>query len=197
MRRRDPYKKPDARTRAAKERGYPARSVFKLEEIERRLRLFRSGQRVLDLGAAPGSWSLYASQRIGPGGRVVAVDRTPMEQAFPANVTPIVGDAFDLSNAELSAQAPYDVVLSDMAPNTSGDKIQDRARSQALFLRALELSCAVGKKGGSFVGKIFMSEDFGAARAATEEAYGSVQVIRPAGTRTQSSELFIVGTGRR
>jgi 23S rRNA (uridine2552-2'-O)-methyltransferase len=108
-----------------------------------------------------------------------------------------VADAFDLSNAELSEGAPYDVVLSDMAPNTSGDKIQDRARSQALYLRALELSSQVGKKGGSFVGKIFMSEDFGAARQATLQAYGSVRVIRPAGTRSQSTELFIVGSGRR
>src|SRR6187397_34158 len=102
------YEKPDARTRAAKAQGYPARSVFKLEEIDRRVKLFAPGQRVLDLGAAPGSWSLYAAERVGPRGAVLAIDRQPILQAFPATVRVVEGDALTLETAALSEHAPYD-----------------------------------------------------------------------------------------
>src|SRR5689334_7761341 len=120
MGRKNPYAGADSRTRAAKAQGYPARSVFKLEEIDRRIRLLRAGQRILDLGAAPGSWSLYASQRVGAAGRVLAIDIQEIRQVFGPNVQVERGDALDLSNEVLAAEGPYDVVLSDMAPNTSG-----------------------------------------------------------------------------
>lgn len=192
---KNPYARADARTRQAKAQGYPARSVFKLEEIDRRVKLLRSGQRVLDLGAAPGSWSLYASQKVGSAGRVLAVDIQPIKQAFPPNVTVISGDALSLDNAELAALGPYDVVLSDMAPNTSGSKIRDQARSFELFERAAAVARALGKPGSHFVGKLFMSEDFKTAETGLRQSYERVQVIRPAGTRQQSSELFLVGLG--
>lgn len=195
MRRRNPYAGPDARTKAAKARGFPARSVFKLEEIDRRLGLLKAGQRVLDLGAAPGSWSLYASGRIGSGGRVLAVDLEEIRQSFPANVEVVQGDALDLGLDPLSVFAPYDVVLSDMAPRTSGNKLSDQARSAELYLRALAVAAGLGRAGSAFVGKIFMSEDFSRARSETAAAYRHVRVIRPEGTRSQSSEVFIVGEG--
>jgi 23S rRNA (uridine2552-2'-O)-methyltransferase len=195
-RRGNPYARPDARTRSAKAAGYPARSVFKLQEIDKRVRLLKSGQRVLDLGAAPGSWSLYASERVGQNGRVLAVDLSEIRQSFAANVELLAGDALSLANAELGRFAPYDVVLSDMAPNTSGSKIRDQAQSFELFMRALAIAEALGKPGGSFVGKLFMSEDFRTARAALAERYASVQVIRPEGTRQQSSEIFLVGIAK-
>ena len=81
--RKNPYAKPDRFTRAAKEAGFPARSVFKLEEIDRRTRLLRGGQRVLDLGASPGSWSMYAAGRVGPSGKLLAVDLEPLNVALP------------------------------------------------------------------------------------------------------------------
>jgi 23S rRNA (uridine2552-2'-O)-methyltransferase len=193
--RQNPYVGADARTRAAKASGYPARSVFKLEEIDRRVRLLSSGQRVLDLGAAPGSWSLYASQRVGVGGLVLAVDIQEISQVFPANVTVLQADALGVERQALEAFAPYDVVLSDMAPNTSGNKVRDQAQSFELFMRALEVGRLLGKDGSSFVGKIFMSGDFQAARKAAGELYGRVQVIRPESTRSQSSEVFMVGMG--
>ncbi|HEY3666197.1 MAG TPA: RlmE family RNA methyltransferase, partial [Polyangiaceae bacterium] len=130
----NPYEKPDARTKAAKEQGFPARSVFKLEEIDRRVKLLRGGQRVLDLGAAPGSWSLYASQKVGASGRVLAVDLQEIRQAFGPNVTVSQGDALALENEALAQFAPYDVVLSDMAPNTSGNKLRDHAYSFELCM---------------------------------------------------------------
>jgi 23S rRNA (uridine2552-2'-O)-methyltransferase len=191
------YEKPDARTKAAKAQGFPARSVFKLEEIDRRVKLLRGGQRVLDLGAAPGSWSLYASQKVGPGGRVLAIDLQEIRQAFPPNVKVSQGDALTLENAALSQFAPYDVVLSDMAPNTSGSKIRDQAGSLELCLRALDVALALGKPGSHFVAKIFMSGDFQIARKLAGERYEKCQVIRPEGTRQQSTEVFIVGLGLR
>ena len=193
----NPYARPDARTRAAKAQGYPARSVFKLEEIDRRVKLFTPGQRVLDLGAAPGSWSLYAAGRVGERGAVLAIDRLPIAQTFPPNVRVVEGDALTLETAALSELAPYDVVLSDMAPNTSGSKGADQARSFELFMRALDVALELGRPGSHFVGKLFMSSDFEAARAGLTGAYEKCQVSRPEGTRSRSSEVFLVGLRRR
>jgi 23S rRNA (uridine2552-2'-O)-methyltransferase len=194
---RHPYARPDALTKAAKAQGYPARSVFKLEEIDHRVKLLAGGQRVLDLGAAPGSWSLYAAQRVGASGRVLAIDRSPISQNFPNNVTVAEGDALTLATAELSTFAPYDVVLSDMAPNTSGSKTADQARSFELFARAVEVASELGRPGSHFVGKLFMSADFEAARALLVAAYEKCQVIRPEGTRRRSTEVFLVGLKKR
>jgi len=196
-RRQSPYSKPDARTRAAKAQGFPARSVFKLEEIDRRVHLLKAGMHVLDLGAAPGSWSLYAASRVGPKGRVLAVDLQEISQHFPDHVVVIQGDALSLDNDALRTFAPYDIVLSDMAPATSGNKVRDQARSYELFMRALEVALALGKPGGSFVGKLFMSEDFQSARQALRDHYDREQTIRPSGTRSVSSEVFLVGMGLR
>ncbi len=196
-RRKSPYSAPDARTRSAQAAGYPARSVFKLEEIDRRVRLLRSGQRVLDLGAAPGSWSLYAAERVGPNGRVVAIDLQPISQRFAANVTVLCGDALTLEAGLLEEHAPYDVVLSDMAPSTSGSKVADQARSHELFMRALHIAQAVGRPRSAFVGKLFMGPDFAVAQRAVADQYGRSIVIRPRGTRQNSSEVFLVGQQSR
>src|SRR5512144_2241848 len=110
---KNPYKKPDQFTKAAKAQGFPARSVFKLEEIDRRVRLLRPGQRVLDLGAMPGSWTLFACTKVGRSGCVVAVDLKPLTVPLPAQAIPIVGDALTLADDRLAAHGPFDVVLSD------------------------------------------------------------------------------------
>ena len=194
-RRHNPYRQPDERTRAAKAAGYAARSVFKLEEIDRRVRLLKQGQHVLDLGAAPGSWSAYASTRVGSNGRIVAIDLQPLRQALPSLCTVLEGDAFDeaLLDGPMGAAAPYDVVLSDMAPNTTGDKATDQIRSLALFERALELAGRLSKPGAHFVAKIFMSGHFAKAREAVRLAYRQVRTIRPEAVRSQSYEIFLVG----
>jgi 23S rRNA (uridine2552-2'-O)-methyltransferase len=193
----NPYAKPDAKTLEARAKGYPARSVFKLQEIDRRMRLLRSGQNVLDLGAAPGSWSLYASERVAPQGHVYAIDIKPMQQVFGDNVQVLEADALSLESEVLARHAPYDVVLSDMAPNTSGSKLADQARSTELFLRALEVAVAHGKPGSHFAAKIFMSGDYKAAEMRVRAAYELVRTIRPDGTRQSSSEVFVVGMGKR
>lgn len=193
----NPYAKPDAKTLEARAKGYPARSVFKLQEIDRRMRVLRPGQNVLDLGAAPGSWSLYASERVGPTGHVYAIDIKPIQQVFGENVKVLEGDALSLESAILAEYAPYDVVLSDMAPNTSGSKFQDQARSTELFLRALAVAVEFGKPGSHFAGKIFMSGDYKAAEMDVRKAYETVRTIRPEGTRQVSTEVFVVGMGKK
>jgi 23S rRNA (uridine2552-2'-O)-methyltransferase len=163
---------------------------------------------VLDLGAAPGSWSLYAAEKVGSEGRVVAVDLQEIRQAFPPQVIVLRADvlAFAAAPAEpvgagepnpVLENAPYDVVLSDMAPSTSGSKIRDQARSFDLFMKALDVASQLGKPGSNFVGKIFMSEDFPKAKNGVQARYAAARVIRPEGTRSGSSEIFIVGLGLR
>ena len=196
-RKANPYKKADHFTKEAKAAGYPARSVYKLEEIDRRARILRGGMRVLDLGASPGSWSLYAAKQVGPSGRVVAADLKPLETALPQNATFVLGDAFALDDATLASAAPYDVVLSDMAPNTTGNRLGDQTRSFELFMRALEVGGRLLKPGGAFVGKIFMGEDLPVARAAVRKLFTGERLIRPEGTRSVSYEIFVVATERR
>lgn len=196
-RRKNPYASPDHFTRAAKRAGFPARSVFKLEEIDRRARLFRGGMRVLDLGAAPGSWLLYAAQRIGPAGKLLGADCMPLAIALPPNAAFVEGDVLSLDEAALGRFAPYDVVLSDLAPKTTGSRVTDQARSFELFMRALQLAVRLGATGGAFVGKIFMSDDLPLARSELTRHYASERLIRPEGTRAASTEIFAVASGKR
>jgi len=194
---KNPYARPDRFTRAAKDAGYPARSVFKLEEIDRRIRLFRPGMHVLDLGAAPGSWAMYAAQKVVPGGKILAVDLEPLTTALPPSTVFVQGDALALDNEALGTFAPYDVVLSDMAPRTTGFRLTDQTRSYELFMRALAVAATLGKAGGAFVGKIFMSDELPFARAELRKHYGSERILRPEGTRTNSTEVFVVGMEKR
>ncbi len=193
-RRTNPYVGPDPKTIEAKKKGYPARSVFKLEEIQKKTQLLGKGMRVIDLGAAPGSWSLYASQRVGQNGRVLAIDLQEITQGFAPNVTVVKGDAFDLSNEDLARFAPYDVILSDMAPKTTGVKLRDQALSFELFQRALEVAQTLGKSNtAAFVVKIFMGPDFNEAIAQAKTVFKKTRVIRPEGVRPNSKEVFLVG----
>jgi 23S rRNA (uridine2552-2'-O)-methyltransferase len=196
-RRSNDYARPDRHTRAAKAAGYPARSVFKLEEIHKRYRLFKPGQRVLDLGAAPGSWSLYASQCVGPAGRVLAVDLSEITEALPPNVQARQLDVFGAERAVLAEFGPYHVVLSDMAPSTSGNKARDQALSYELCMKALAVADDLGAPGSHFVAKLFMSPEFGELKRAISTRYAECRAVRPEATRSQSSELFLVGLGRK
>ncbi|MEY4545761.1 MAG: Family ership [Pseudomonadota bacterium] len=191
------YAQPDRFTRAAKAAGYPARSVFKLEEIQKRFRLFRHGQRVLDLGAAPGSWTLYASREVGPGGRVLAVDLSEMGAGMPGNVTARQLDVMLAGRAELGDLAPFQVVLSDMAPRTSGSKMRDQALSYELCQRAVAVADELAGADSHIVLKLFMSQDFKALEQSLRARYAECRTVRPAATRAQSSEVFLVGLRRR
>jgi 23S rRNA (uridine2552-2'-O)-methyltransferase len=195
-RRHNPYGRADHHTRDAKKRGFPARSVIKLEEIDRRVRLLKPGQRVLDLGAAPGSWSMYAASRIGEHGALLAIDRNPLGVVLPAHAVARVADLHAIDLHDLAQFAPYDVVLSDMAPNTTGTREADQARSFDLFMRALDVASELLKPGGSFVGKLFMGPGFPDAKRAVKSRFRAERAMRPEATRDTSFEIFLVGLGR-
>ncbi|MSP26637.1 MAG: RlmE family RNA methyltransferase [Myxococcales bacterium] len=192
----NPYAKPDVYATRAKEAGYAARSVFKLEEIDHRLRLLKGGLHVLDLGAAPGSWSQYVCEKIGASGRLLAVDRSPLRVTLPRQGTFFQGDALTLGT-ELAQHAPYDVVLSDMAPDTMGHRQTDKIRSFELFDRALDVALALLKPGGVFVGKIFMGGQFPEVKEKVRHQFDTVRVLRPEAVRGVSYEVFVVGVGRK
>ncbi|OLN30554.1 Heat shock protein FtsJ/RrmJ [Desulfovibrio sp. DV] len=182
----------------AKQENYPARSVYKLKEIEKQSRLLVPGAAVLDLGACPGSWSLYAAERVGPQGRVLAIDLKPAGTAFSGNVTYLTGDMLDPGPDILEAFAkygPFDVVLSDMAPNTIGHKFTDQARSFELCEAALSVAVARLKPGGSFVVKIFQGPDFQAYQKGLRLYFSKVRVAKPKSSRPESKEIFFVATG--
>ncbi len=190
-------RRPDHYTRRAKAAGYAARSVFKLEEIDRRTRLLRRNLRVLDLGCAPGSWTQYAAKKVGPGGRVVGIDRRPIQFDAP-QVTTLVGDIFETDAAVFldAGGGPFDVVLSDMAPDTTGDRFTDHVRSVDLCRRALHLADALVRPGGAFVCKVFEGGDVPDLVAEVKARYRTLKRIKPKSTRSESVELFIVAQGR-
>jgi len=181
--------------RRAKTQGYPARSVYKLQEIDRRLSLFKPGQRVLDLGAAPGSFSLYAAERVGVKGQVIGVDLQEIRIAAPPNVRFLQQDIAQLDPATLGV-AQFDVVLSDMAPHTSGQRHRDQYLSYELYMQALRVTEALLAPGGHFVGKLFQGPELEQARAATRALLGSAKIIKPEASRSESFEIFLTGGPR-
>ena len=180
----------------AKREGWPARSVYKLEEIDRRVGLFRKGQKVLDLGASPGSWTMYAAQRVGPNGRVLGLDLKPHEGALPKNAEIRVADVTEVAPT-LAAEGPFDLVISDMAPRTSGQRAADQYRSYELVMTALEVATEALVPGGGFVAKIFQGPEFEDARAAVTKVFSKTRIVRPKATRDESYEVFLVGLGKR
>jgi 23S rRNA (uridine2552-2'-O)-methyltransferase len=197
---KNPYARADALTKKAKSEGYPARSIYKLEEIDRRCQLLRPGMRVLDLGCAPGSWLLYIAKRVGPSGRAVGIDLTPLQIALPPHAVAIAGNAFERTGVvaeHLALAAPYDVIVSDMAPNTSGNRMSDQARSAELVERTLEVAQELLAPGGSWVAKLFMSEALPGIRTRVRAMFESERIIRPEGTRSVSYEVFLIGQKKK
>jgi 23S rRNA (uridine2552-2'-O)-methyltransferase len=181
----------------ARKEGYAARSVYKLEEIDRRAKLLRWGARVLDLGAYPGSWTSYAAQKVGPRGRVLGIDLQVFRGTLPPHAEIRAGDVLSLELEQELGPGSFDVVLSDMAPATTGHRFTDQARSHQLFMRALRIACVVLAPGGHFVGKIFQGEDFEVARNAVREAFEELKIVKPPASRAESYETFLVGLRRK
>jgi len=179
----------------AQKEGYAARAVFKLEEIDRKQPLFRPGMNVLDLGCAPGSWLQYAARRVGAGGHLVGIDRHPIDLVLP-NLRLMVGDVFTATREELCGELDrFDAVLSDMAPDTTGIRHVDQARSEALFERALDIACQTLAHGGNFVGKLFQGPDFQKLVARCRSEFASIKIEKPKGSRQASIEQYVVGRG--
>jgi 23S rRNA (uridine2552-2'-O)-methyltransferase len=192
---RDPRHRHDAFFRKARGAGFAARSVYKLEEIDRKLRLLRAGDRVLDLGCRPGSWLQYAVKVVGPHGAVVGIDRDPLPHPIPG-ARVLHGDLLATPDGELLGNlAAFDAVLSDMAPNTTGIRATDQARSASLFEEALARAERLLAPGGAFVGKIFMGPDIEALRKRMTARFSEVRTLKPEGSRTESIEVYLAGKG--
>lgn len=192
---RDRKHRHDAFFRKARTEGFAARAVYKLEDIDRRVRLFRAGARVLDLGCRPGSWMQYAVKAVGPYGKVVGVDRLPLPSPV-GGAQVIVADIYTLSDQELlCGMAAYDVVLSDMAPDTTGIRATDQARSANLVAEALARAERLLAPLGAFVAKIFQSPEVDGLRQRMGQRFGDVRLLKPEASRQQSTELYLVGKG--
>ena len=181
----------------AKREGFLARAVYKLEELDEKFDLFGPDQRVLDLGCSPGSWLQYARSRVGDRGQLVGLDRGPL-QGNVADARVVVGDVMTIDIAELRGELPaFDVVLSDMAPDTSGIRSLDQARSEALFERALEIATLVLAPTGNFVGKLFMGPDFKKLLEAVRARFTIAKTMKPDSSRQISIEQYVIGKGFR
>lgn len=180
----DPY------VRKAKEQGYRSRAAFKLLEIEEKERLLRPGMLVVDLGAAPGGWSQVAAQRVGPRGRVVAVDL--LEIAPITGVTVLKGDFRQPAVRDTLGGQKADLVLSDLSPNLSGIPGVDQARSLELAEAAVDACRASLKPDGAFVTKAFQGEAFHTLKKMLEQAFQAVKVVKPAASRGESRETYFV-----
>jgi len=185
----DPY------VRRARDEGYRSRAAFKLLEIARRDKLLQPGMVVVDLGAAPGGWTQAAAAAVGPGGRVIAIDR--VEMAPLPGVTFIRGDVREpgvlAELASILAGRPVDLVLSDMAPNLTGVKVVDQARGIALAELALEVAVNWLKPEGAFLVKVFHGGGFEPFTARMRQSFRTLNVRKPKASRESSSEVYLLG----
>jgi 23S rRNA (uridine2552-2'-O)-methyltransferase len=190
---KDPY------VRQARREGWRSRSVFKLEQIDRKERLLKPGMRVVDLGAAPGGWSQYVTTKLDGRCRIIALDLLPMD-ALPSvefiqgdfRDEAVLGQLLALQDGERA-----DLVMSDMAPNISGTKAVDQPRAMYLAELALDVCGQVLKEGGSLVCKLFQGEGSEALIAAARGRFGRVRVMKPEASRSASREVYLVARNYR
>jgi 23S rRNA (uridine2552-2'-O)-methyltransferase len=184
----------DHYARRAKKEKWLARSVYKLQEIDNKFKLIRKGNRLLDLGCYPGSWTQYALKKVGNQGEVVGIDLTKPDQLLMDGFRFIQADVMSLEPQWLTREiSPRDVVISDLAPSTTGISATDTSRSITLARKALEIACALLKRNGSFVCKILEGEDIKGFKAEVSENFRQVRLFRPKATRKRSREVYLVG----
>ncbi len=195
-----PYNPKDHFFKKAKEQNFAARSVFKLEEIDQKFKILKPNQTILDLGASPGSWSQYCSQKIGAGGRILGVDLKPVTVKLK-NAVFIQADLRDLAIEQTFNEhgftPPFDLVISDMAPNTTGIRMTDQARSFQLCELALDLARKFLKKDGHFICKLFHSDDFTTLKDEIKKDFARFEAVKPDSTRKISKEIFLVGLKKK
>jgi 23S rRNA (uridine2552-2'-O)-methyltransferase len=194
------YQHKDRFYRQAKEEGYRSRAAYKLLELNKRLRLFSRGMKVLDLGCSPGGWMQVAAAQVGPTGRVVGVDLEEIPPLGEPQVQALAGDIRDpavLAGLEQALGGPADLVLSDMAPDTSGVHFADHTRSVELVRAALIVAERLLKFSGTLVAKVFDGEELPALVQEIRKHFAKVQHVRPEATRKGSREVYLVATGKK
>jgi 23S rRNA (uridine2552-2'-O)-methyltransferase len=188
----------DHYTRRAKKEHFPARSIYKLQEIQSKYKLIKKGDKVLDLGCFPGSWILYAADLVGKKGEVIGIDIKPVSIKVPSNTKIYTADVLFLDDAlRVSIGKDFNVLLSDMAPKTSGNKHVDAARSLELCQAALFFAQNLLIKNGSFVCKIFQGADFKKFADSLDATFSRHKIFKPQSTRKASKEIYIIGMGKK
>jgi len=189
----------DEYVKQAQALGYRSRAVFKLKELDEKDRLLKPGMVVVDLGAAPGGWSQYAAECIGKRGAIIALDLLPVEPL--PGVTFFQGDfrEDDVLKTLMDhlAGREVDLVMSDMAPNMSGNRVVDQARGMHLAELALETAKDILRPGGTFVTKLFQGPDVDAYVATARGLFSTVSMRKPKASRDRSPEVYLVGAGRK
>ncbi len=184
----------DHYTRLAKKENYPARSVYKLKEIQHKTAIIKKGYKILDLGCAPGSWLLYAAEVTGHTGTASGIDLKPVTVSLPTNARAFVGNIFRYDFTPLNP--PFDLIISDMAPSTTGRKDVDAARSYELSIAALDAAAVLLRPGGSFVCKIFQGSGFDSFVATVKKKFKTQKIFKPQSCRKESKEIYIIGIGK-
>ncbi len=188
----------DHLTRRARAENYPARSIYKLKEIQEKFRIVQKQDVVLDLGCAPGSWMLYAAEQTGPEGRVFGIDIQPVEIDLPSNVTVIQKDILEMTEDSFFEQVcGCRAVLSDMAPATTGRKDVDAFRSFELCRMALSTADRVLAENGHFVCKIFQGNEFSQFEKQVKQRFAECRIYKPESCRKQSKEIYIIARHKR
>ena len=183
--------------REAKRNGYRSRAAYKLTEIDDKRNILRKRDYVLDLGAAPGSWLQVASERVGPKGKIIGVDIKPIDHLQLPNVETREEDVTQLSLNSFEDVCLFDVVLSDMAPSTTGNRTIDHHGSVRLCHTALDISATLLKLRGSLVMKVLEGEAYRDLLERCEACFSIAKGFKPKASRAISTEMFVVCTGKR
>ena len=182
----------------AKHDGYVARSAYKLEELDKKYRIIRKGNFVLDLGCSPGSWLQYASKKVGKKGRVLGVDLQPVIHSLPIHVKVLEADIFDLTEKDLEMDGGLvDVFLSDMAPKTTGIRATDVQHSFTLNQQVLSLAIELLRPQGTLLVKAFQGAPLEGLRSAFVESFDKVRLCKPKSSRAESVEIYLLGLGKK
>lgn len=186
----------DSNYHRAKQEGYVARSVYKLQELDSRYHLLKSGYKVLDLGCHPGSWLQFAAAKVGAKGMVLGVDIQPLNLELPPQASFVESDLLNIDVEHLRLNgAGYDLVMSDVAPRTTGVAHADAARSAELTGVAFDLACQLLKPGGNFVAKVFWSQDAAELMQKVKKVFKQAKNHKPTASQSASREIYLVGLG--
>lgn len=193
------YEKPDFWSRKAFSEGYPARSVYKLREIDEKFGMIKKNYTVLDLGSAPGSWTAFLLRQMEGGGKVVSCDLNPLSKSVKGgNLVFVQGDLLSKEIFDrIRAEGPFDLVVCDAAPLTTGNRVVDTARSSALVKMAVWYAETMLRSGGNFAVKIFQSGDQQAFLRKMREVFGSARGFKPKACRSESFETYLIGLGKK
>ena len=186
-------KKNEFYTTLAKKEGYPARSVYKLKEIDEKYKIFKKGDRVLDLGSAPGSWLLYVSEKVGDRGKVIGIDIEETKILPKSNIVFIKKSIWELKESEFKNK--FNAVVSDLSPKTSGIKFLDTGKSLELAEKSFEIAKLFLLAGGTFVCKIFEDESSGEFFKKIKSSFGFAKRFKPKAVIKKSKEFYIIGRG--